>query len=167
MLQGVQFFFLVGKVSFLLACLSFLWIPDLDAIYCCSTINGVVGYCLIECKTILWVFFTLRSIVEICSFVVRLMVVFQIPWSLQIVKLSNLGLQLQSTYPRWDFVLMFFSFSFSCYFIFNKVNWHQLLYFLVQWRSTLTICEEVQDHHTSRRGTCHPCTKCICSRSPT
>lgn len=92
------------------------------------------------------------------------MVVFQILWSLQIVKWSNLGLQRQSTYPRWLIIVLCFCFIIyfpSCAILYFQWGYaiqliffcyHQFLYFSVQWRSTFTICKEVQDHHSSWRG---------------
>lgn len=55
--------------------------------------------------------------------------------------------------------LLYYIFSFLWNTLFSmrscntaKFCYHQFLYFPVQWRSTFTICKEVQDHHSSWRG---------------
>lgn len=51
--------------------------------------------------------------------------------------------------------LLYYIFSFLCNTLFSMrlcICYHQFLYFSVQWRSTFTICKEVQDHHSSWRG---------------
>lgn len=77
-----------------------------------SLVNPSHYFDLFWCKCCSWIFDCLvqrqvygSSSLSYCFFffflfVFRLMVVFQILWSLRIVKLSNPGLQLQSTYPR-------------------------------------------------------------------